>query len=127
MREERKNKFVLREEISTRCSYICLCFVLFRAIKRSNCFHKSGGKDPCHMSSNGYMITFGIIEVLFSQIPDFDQVWWLSIVAAVMSFTYSSVGLGLGIGKVAGIDIGKVAAICKSHLSQSYVVIYSTM
>ena len=57
------------------------------------------------MSSNGYMITFGIIEVLFSQIPDFDQVWWLSIVAAIMSFTYSSVGLGLGLGKVAGIYI----------------------
>lgn len=57
------------------------------------------------MSSNGYMITFGIIEVIFSQIPDFDQVWWLSIVAAVMSFTYSSVGLGLGIAKVAGINI----------------------
>lgn len=54
------------------------------------------------MSSNGYMITFGIIEVIFSQIPDFNQVWWLSIVAAIMSFTYSSVGLGLGIGKVAG-------------------------
>lgn len=73
-----------------------------RAIKRSNCYHKSGGKDPCHMSSNGYMITFGIIEVIFSQIKDFNEVWWLSIVAAIMSFTYSTVGLGLGIGKVAG-------------------------
>ncbi|KAF2302045.1 hypothetical protein GH714_031722 [Hevea brasiliensis] len=70
------------------------------------------------MSSNGYMITFGITEVLFSQIPDFDQIWWLSIVAAIMSFTYSAVGLGLGIGKVAenaafkgsltGISIGTV-------------------
>lgn len=54
------------------------------------------------MSSNGYMITFGIIEVIFSQIKDFNEVWWLSIVAAIMSFTYSTVGLGLGIGKVAG-------------------------
>lgn len=54
------------------------------------------------MSSNGYMITFGITEIIFSQIPDFDQVWWLSIVAAIMSFTYSSVGLGLGVAKVAG-------------------------
>ncbi|CAK9162094.1 unnamed protein product [Ilex paraguariensis] len=70
------------------------------------------------MSSNGYMITFGIIEVLFSQIPDFDQIWWLSIVAAVMSFTYSTVGLALGIAKVAengsikgsltGISIGMI-------------------
>ncbi|KAK7813883.1 amino acid permease 2 [Quercus suber] len=81
--------------------YTIAASVSMMAIKRSNCFHKSGGKDPCHMSSNGYMITFGIIEVLFSQIPDFDQVWWLSIVAAIMSFTYSSVGLGLGLGKVA--------------------------
>jgi hypothetical protein len=49
------------------------------------------------------MIMFGITEILLSQIPDFDQLWWLSIVAAVMSFTYSTIGLGLGIGKVAGI------------------------
>lgn len=55
------------------------------------------------MSSNMYMIMFGIIEIIFSQIPDFDQVWWLSIVAAVMSFTYSTVGLSLGISMVAGI------------------------
>ena len=48
------------------------------------------------------MIIFGITEILLSQIPDFDQLWWLSIVAAVMSFTYSTIGLGLGIGKVAG-------------------------
>lgn len=48
------------------------------------------------------MIAFGIVEIIFSQIPDFDQIWWLSIVAAVMSFTYSSIGLGLGIAQVAG-------------------------
>lgn len=51
------------------------------------------------------MITFGVAEVLLSQIPDFDQVWWLSIVAAIMSFTYSAVGLGLGVAKVAGTSI----------------------
>ncbi|GFY89855.1 amino acid permease 2 [Actinidia rufa] len=86
----------------TAIGYTIAASVSMMAIKRSNCFHKSGGKDPCHMSSNGYMITFGITEILFSQIPDFDQVWWLSIVAAVMSFTYSIVGLSLGIAKVAG-------------------------
>lgn len=82
--------------------YTIAASVSMMAIKRSNCYHSSHGKDPCHMSSNGYMITFGVIEILFSQIPDFDQVWWLSIVAAIMSFTYSFAGLGLGIGKVAG-------------------------
>ncbi|XP_062081889.1 amino acid permease 3-like [Humulus lupulus] len=98
--------------------YTIAASVSMMAVKRSNCFHKSGGKDPCHMSSNGYMITFGILEIIFSQIQDFSHVWWLSIVAAIMSFTYSAIGLGLGIGKVAvngtikgsllGISIGTV-------------------
>ena len=48
------------------------------------------------------MIAFGIVQIVFSQIPDFDQLWWLSIVAAVMSFTYSTIGLALGIARVAG-------------------------
>ncbi|KAB2612175.1 amino acid permease 3-like [Pyrus ussuriensis x Pyrus communis] len=69
----------------------------------------------------GYTIASSISmvsEIIFSQIPDFDQLWWLSIVAAVMSFTYSSIGLGLGIAKVVetgtikgsmtGIDVGAV-------------------
>ncbi|XP_052203256.1 amino acid permease 3-like isoform X2 [Diospyros lotus] len=88
------------------------------AIKRSSCFHASGGKNPCRISSNPYMIAFGVAQIIFSQIPDFDQIWWFSIVAAVMTFTYSTIGLGLGIAKVAetgnfkgsltGISIGTV-------------------
>ncbi|PIN00607.1 Amino acid transporter [Handroanthus impetiginosus] len=98
--------------------YTIASSISMMAIKRSNCFHKSGGKDPCHMSSNPYMISFGVTQILFSQIPDFDQIWWLSIVAAVMSFTYSSIGLALGVAQVAangtikgsltGISIGTV-------------------
>ncbi|XP_052203453.1 amino acid permease 3-like [Diospyros lotus] len=98
--------------------YTIASSISMMAIKRSNCFHESGGKNPCRISSNPYMIAFGCIEILFSQIPDFDQIWWLSLVAAVMSFTYSTIGLGLGIAKVAetgnfkgsltGISIGTV-------------------
>ncbi|GKU98472.1 hypothetical protein SLEP1_g11475 [Rubroshorea leprosula] len=87
--------------------YTIASAISMMAIKRSNCFHKSGGKNPCHMNSNPYMIAFGIAEVIFSQIPDFHQLWWLSIVAAVMSFTYSTIGLGLGIAQVA--ENGKIA------------------
>lgn len=46
------------------------------------------------------MIVFGMTELIFSQIPNFSEVWWLSIVAAVMSLTYSSIGLSLGIAQV---------------------------
>ncbi|KAE9603945.1 hypothetical protein Lal_00002173 [Lupinus albus] len=80
--------------------YTIASSISMMAIKRSNCFYKSGGKNPCKMNGNIYMISFGIVEIIFSQIPDFDQLWWLSIVASVMSFTYSLIGLALGIGKV---------------------------
>ncbi|CAN6476097.1 unnamed protein product [Victoria cruziana] len=98
--------------------YTIAASISMMAVKRSNCFHERGEKNPCHTSSTPYMIIFGISEIILSQIPDFDQIWWLSIVAAVMSFTYSTVGLSLGIGKVAehgsfagsltGVSIGRV-------------------
>ncbi|KAI9114431.1 hypothetical protein K1719_014659 [Acacia pycnantha] len=72
------------------------------AIKRSNCFHKNNGnEEKCDMSGNAYMIGFGVIQMFLSQIGDFDQIWWLSIVAAIMSFAYSTIGLSLGFAKVA--------------------------
>ncbi|KAK9270380.1 hypothetical protein L1049_025959 [Liquidambar formosana] len=72
------------------------------AIKRSNCFHHSRGKNGCHINSNPYMILFGVVQIILSQIPNFDQLWWFSIVADLMSFTFSIVALGLDIVKVAG-------------------------
>ncbi|RWR90243.1 amino acid permease 3 [Cinnamomum micranthum f. kanehirae] len=104
--------------IGTAIGYTIAASISMMAIKRSNCFHQKGDNNPCHTSSNPYMIIFGVSQIIFSQIPDFDQIWWLSIVAAVMSFTYSSIGLALGIARVAetgsfkgsltGVSIGTV-------------------
>ncbi|MQM21670.1 hypothetical protein Taro_054714 [Colocasia esculenta] len=104
--------------VGVAIGYTIAASISMMAIKRSNCFHKKGHQNPCHAKSNTYMIVFGVVEILFSQIPDFDQIWWLSIVAAVMSFTYSSIGLGLGIsevvanrgfkGSLTGVSIGAV-------------------
>ena len=54
------------------------------------------------VSNNPFMLIFGAFQILLSQIPDFDRLWFLSILAAVMSFSYSSIGLGLAIGKTTG-------------------------
>lgn len=88
----------------TAVGYTIAASISMTAIQRSNCFSSNGHDDPCHVSSNPYMIAFGVAEILLSQIPDFDQISWLSIVAAVMSFTYSTIGLGLGIAKV--VEVG---------------------
>jgi amino acid permease len=97
--------------------YTIASSISMRAVGRAGCFHRHGhAADPCKSSNNPYMILFGATQILFSQIPDFDQIWWLSIVATVMSFTYSSIGLSLGImqtvanggvkGSLTGISIG---------------------
>ncbi|KAM1022896.1 hypothetical protein ACFX13_044514 [Malus domestica] len=90
----------------TTIGYTVTAAISMVAIKRSTCFHNSGGKDPCLTSSNPYMLAFGISEIILSQIPNFDKLSWLSIVAAFMSFTYSGIGLALGIAKVA--ENGKI-------------------
>ncbi|KAK7343537.1 hypothetical protein VNO77_12342 [Canavalia gladiata] len=79
------------------------------AIKRSNCFHKYGHQAECHTSDYPFMIIFGIMQILLSQIPDFHELSWLSIVAAIMSFGYSCIGIGLSIAKIAGGNHGKTS------------------
>ncbi|KAI3904807.1 hypothetical protein MKW92_047623 [Papaver armeniacum] len=81
--------------------YTIAASISMMAVERSNCFHASHNDNPCHTSSTPYMIIFGVLQIIFSQIPDIDQITWLSKVAAVMSFTYSGIGMGLGIAKVA--------------------------
>lgn len=54
------------------------------------------------VSNNPFMLIFGAFQIVLSQIPDFDRLWFLSILAAVMSFSYSTIGLGLAIGKTTG-------------------------
>ena len=48
------------------------------------------------------MLLFGVVQVVMSQIPDFHNMEWLSVVAAIMSFTYSFIGFGLGLAQVIG-------------------------
>lgn len=48
------------------------------------------------------MVLFGVLQIVVSQIPDFHNMEWLSVVAAIMSFTYAFIGFGLGFAKVIG-------------------------
>lgn len=48
------------------------------------------------------MLLFGAVEVVFSQIPNFHDMDWLSVIAAIMSFAYTFIGMALGFAKVIG-------------------------
>ncbi|KAJ1262985.1 hypothetical protein BS78_09G149600 [Paspalum vaginatum] len=109
--------------VGVAIGYTIAASISMLAIQRANCFHVEGHGGPCNISSTPYMIIFGVAEIFFSQIPDFDQISWLSILAAVMSFTYSAIGLGLGVvqvvanrgaqGSLTGISVGAVTPLDK--------------
>ncbi|KAJ8542795.1 hypothetical protein K7X08_005318 [Anisodus acutangulus] len=80
--------------------YTITSAISIRAIQKSNCYHDQGHKATCGYGSTRYMVIFGLIQVIVSQTPDFQNMKWLSVVAEVMSFTYSIIGSALGLAKV---------------------------
>ncbi|MED6149714.1 Amino acid permease 3 [Stylosanthes scabra] len=85
----------------TAIGYTIGAAISMMAITKTDCIYLSEGKNPCPVSGNPYIIAFGIIQLGFSQIPDFHNISWLSLLAAVMSLGYSLIGLILGIVKIA--------------------------
>lgn len=73
-----------------------------RAVIQSNCFHKNGHQAKCGVSNYPFMVIFACIQFILSQIPNFHKLSWLSVLAAIMSFAYASIGVGLSIARVAG-------------------------
>ena len=71
-----------------------------RAIKKSSCFHNKGHEADCSVSDTFYMVGFGVVQIFLSQLPNFHELWWLSILAAVMSLTYSFIAIGLALAKL---------------------------
>lgn len=80
----------------------CYCFFCWRVILKYNCNNNEGLGTPCEYGDTLYMLLFGAAEVILSQIPDFNSIKWLSIVAAIMSFAYSFIGFALGFVQVIG-------------------------
>ncbi|XP_010475860.1 PREDICTED: amino acid permease 8-like [Camelina sativa] len=79
------------------------------AIGKANCYHNKGHGAKCSSSNYPSMAAFGVVQILLSQIPNFHQLSFLSIIATVMSFCYASIGIGLSIAKVISGKVGKTA------------------
>jgi hypothetical protein len=90
------------------CAFVlCGAALLFgccSAILKANCYHDHGHQAPCNYDGSYYMLMFGGAQLFLSFIPDFHDMAWLSVVAAVMSFSYAFIGLGLGMAKTIGMS-----------------------
>ncbi|KAD1287137.1 hypothetical protein E3N88_43055 [Mikania micrantha] len=89
--------------------YTTTTAISMAAIKRSNCFHQNGHKAGCHVKNNMFMVIFAIIQIVLSQVPNFHKLSPISVVAAIMSFSYSLIGIGLSIAKISGEGMGKTS------------------
>ncbi|KAI3897050.1 hypothetical protein MKW92_052037 [Papaver armeniacum] len=87
--------------VGVTIGYTITASISLAAVAKSNCYHKYGHEHDCSVSTYYYTVIFAVIQILLCQIPNFHKLSWLSIVAAVMSFAYSSIGIGLSIAKVA--------------------------
>ncbi|EXB51064.1 hypothetical protein L484_023767 [Morus notabilis] len=83
-------------------AYTVTSGISMRAIQETNCYHKEGREATCVYGDSYYILLFGVAQIILSQIPNFHNIQWLSVVAAIMSFTYALVGLGLAAVKVIG-------------------------
>ncbi|KAJ0533154.1 putative amino acid transporter, transmembrane domain-containing protein [Helianthus annuus] len=91
----------------TAVAYVVTTLTYMRAILKANCYHKEWRDGDCEYGGNTYMLLFGVVQILMSQILDFHSMVLVSVVAAIMSFCYFSIGLGLGSAQV--IENGKIA------------------
>ncbi|GJX77467.1 probable amino acid permease 7 [Tanacetum coccineum] len=80
----------------TSIAYVVTTATSINAIRKSNCYHNKGRDAKCEYGGNIYMLLFGVVQIVMSQIPDFHSMVLVSVVAAIMSFCYGSVGFGLG-------------------------------
>ncbi|WJX65034.1 putative amino acid permease 7 [Trifolium repens] len=113
----------------TTCAYVITSATSIRAILKSNCYHKEGHEAPCKYGDAMYMMLFGLVQVIMSFIPDFHNMVLLSVVAAIMSFTYSSIGLGLGITKVVenGRVMGSVTGVPTSNIADKLWLVFQAL
>ncbi|KAJ0697159.1 putative amino acid transporter, transmembrane domain-containing protein [Helianthus annuus] len=88
--------------IGVSIGYTITSSISMGAIKRSNCFKKYGHDKGCHTLNSPFLLIVACIELVLSQLPNFHKLSFLSIIAAIMSFVYSTIGMGLSIAKIAG-------------------------
>lgn len=78
-------------------AFVITTAINLRAIQNSICYHNEGPEAACEFVDAYYMLLFGAVQIVLSQIPNFHNIEWLSVLAATMSFTYSFIGMGLSI------------------------------
>ncbi|VAI84468.1 unnamed protein product [Triticum turgidum subsp. durum] len=93
--------------VGTAIGYTITASISAAALYKANCFHSKGHSADCGVYTTMYMVVFGISQIVFSQLPNLHEMAWLSILAAVMSFSYATIGVGLSLAQTITGPTGK--------------------
>ncbi|OIV92028.1 hypothetical protein TanjilG_19496 [Lupinus angustifolius] len=81
-------------------AYIITAAISMSSIQNTTSYRNTGSEPTPGAVDANNMLIFGIIQVVLSQIPNFHNIQWLSVVAAIMSLGYAFTGVGLASVKV---------------------------
>uniref|UniRef100_A0A0D9WNK0 Amino acid transporter transmembrane domain-containing protein n=1 Tax=Leersia perrieri TaxID=77586 RepID=A0A0D9WNK0_9ORYZ len=93
--------------VGTEIGYTITASISAAAVYKSNCFHKNGHSADCSVYTTMYMVVFGVVQIFFSQLQSLHEVAWLSVLAAIMSFSYSAIAVGLSLAQTISGPTGK--------------------
>ncbi|KAK7289656.1 hypothetical protein RIF29_03461 [Crotalaria pallida] len=113
----------------TSTAYVITTAKSLSAIMKSNCYHKEGHQAPCNYGGHLYMVLFGLVQIVMSFIPDLHSMAWVSVIAAIMSFTYSFIGLGLGIATVVenGRIQGRLTGVPAANIADKLWLVFQAL
>lgn len=104
-----------------------------RAIEKLICYRREGDEasKSCTAQENSIYetIIFGGVQIMLSQIPDMHNMGWLSIFATIMSFSYSTIAIALGLFQVLenGSIKGSISGIPAANLNEKLFVAFEAI
>ncbi|KAK2378217.1 hypothetical protein P8452_49739 [Trifolium repens] len=81
-------------------AFVITTSISLRAIQNSIPQDNKENETPSEFADAYYMLIFGIVQIVLSQIPNLHNINWLSVVAAITSFAYCFIGMGLSIMQI---------------------------
>jgi Transmembrane amino acid transporter protein len=91
-------------------------------VSKAHCYHNNGHDTRCDGPGPILMLCFGFGQLLLSQLPSLQHMAWVSIVAAIMSATYSTISLGLSVAELVKsrqLKGGLLGIVAQEHLTSA--------
>ncbi|XP_038896753.1 probable amino acid permease 7 [Benincasa hispida] len=117
----------------TDVAYLITTASSIRAIEKLICYHREGDEafNSCTVQedSSYQTIIFGAVQIMLSQIPDMHNMGWLSIFATIMSFSYSTIAIVLGLSQVLenGSIKGNISGIPAANLTEKLFIAFEAI